>query len=163
MITEVISARPDQTMADALEIFQQKKIRGMPVLDDDNHVIGIFNFHLLLRALLPAPAAMEDDDLMRLKHISLSLDHITGVTPWLERRLQNGLPRTLDTLMVRKFKTVRPDTPLREGVRLLVEYGSPIPVVVDDKNTIAGIITSQSTIKAIQNLRAHISQDESDN
>ena len=50
---------------------------------------------------------------------------------------------------------VNPDTPLREGMRLMVKNRSPLPVVEDDgSNKMVGIISSQSvvaTLMAVKN------------
>jgi acetoin utilization protein AcuB len=41
MKTNVATLRPNNTIADAIELLNQYRIRHIPIVDDDNHVIGI--------------------------------------------------------------------------------------------------------------------------
>ncbi|MGG6433581.1 acetoin utilization AcuB family protein [Anoxybacillus sp. D401a] len=41
MKTDVIALKPSNTIADALSIVKQKNIRHLPIVDDEQHVIGI--------------------------------------------------------------------------------------------------------------------------
>jgi len=55
--------------------------------------------------------------------------------------------------MVKNPKTVEADTPLREGVRLLVKYGSPLLVVNGKTRDLVGLISSQTAIKRLLELK----------
>lgn len=147
MITDVISAHPDQTVADALALFTKHNIRALPVIDKNQSVVGLFSFSHLLYSLLPLPAAMGDNALLRVKHMDVSLDHLLGASPWVAKRLNTLLPKKLEELMLKNPVCVRPDMPLREGIRLLVKYDSPLPVVENEKNRkLVGLISSQTTL-----------------
>lgn len=150
MIKKVISARPDQTVKDVIEIFDNNHIQTVPIIDEDNRVIGVFNFHDLLWNLLPSVVTSMHDH-PRGHFMDMRLDHIHGMSPWVEKRLRDMYPRPIKDFMRKEFGTVNPDTPLREGIRMLVKYGSPLPVVCDEKNHLVGLISYQS---AIENLRA---------
>jgi acetoin utilization protein AcuB len=41
MKTNVMTLRPNNTIADAIELLKRYHIRHIPIIDDDNHVIGI--------------------------------------------------------------------------------------------------------------------------
>ncbi len=158
MVTEVISARPDQTVADALALFDKHGIRSVPVVDEKNQVIGLFNFSHLLHSILPVPVTLSSG-FGRLKNMDISLDHLNGASPWVAKRLNIMLPKTLKEVMIKDPRTVRPDTPLREGVRLLVKYGSPLPVVKSETDkTLVGLISSQGTVSALMGIASHLEQ-----
>ncbi|MCB9989030.1 MAG: CBS domain-containing protein [Rhodospirillales bacterium] len=157
MITEVISARPEQTVADALALFDKHGIRAVPVVNEKNEVIGVFNFMHLLTNILPVPVTF-DGGLTRLKNMDISLDFVSGTSPWVAKRLELILPKKLEDVMIKNPRTVRPETSLREGIRLMVKYGSPLPVVSDDNNTMAGIISSQTAIKSLLRITKHLEE-----
>lgn len=41
MIVDPVTIRPDQLVSEALAVMQRYKISGVPVVDDDNHLVGI--------------------------------------------------------------------------------------------------------------------------
>jgi CBS domain-containing protein len=152
---DVITVTSDQTVAEALALFEKKEIRSVPVLDREGALIGIFNFSHLLQSILPFMAiddGTEDDDdndnMRRLRHMEISLDHLSGSAPWIAHRLGDLLPKTLGEVMVKDPHFVHEDTALREGVRLIVKYGSPLPVIDKDNKKLVGIITSQKPVTA---------------
>ncbi|MCB1557222.1 MAG: CBS domain-containing protein [Alphaproteobacteria bacterium] len=148
MITEVVSARPDDTVADVLALFDKHGIRAVPVVDEKGYLVGVFNFVHLLTNILPVPVTL-DNGLFRLRNMDISLDHISGTTPWVAKRLKIILPKKVEEVMIKNPRSVKPQTPLREGIRLMVKHGSPLPVVRDDSNFLVGIISSQTAVKAL--------------
>jgi CBS domain-containing protein len=157
MITDVITARADQTVADAVALFEKNKITSVPIIDDENKVIGVFSFTHLLENILPMSLAVGNGfngPLARLKHMEISLDSLSEAKPWVAKRLILELPKKLQGTMIQSPAMVRPDTPLREGIRKLVKYGSPLVVVKDDSNTLEGLITYHKTLLALNNLVA---------
>jgi len=152
MITDVISGRPDHTVAEILEIFEARGIRAVPILDDTGKVLGKVTFQDILMNILPVPVTLEGG-LRRLPRMDISLAHISGATPWVAKRLHALLPRKVSEIMVKNPKTVESDTPLREGVRLLVKYGSPLLVVNGQTRDLVGLISSQTAIKRLLELK----------
>lgn len=157
MITEVVSARPDQTVADALALFKEHNIRSLPVVDTDSKVVGLFSFSHLLYALLPTPVTM-GDELLRIKHMDISLDHLMGASPWVAKRLKILLPKKVEEVMLKTPHVVHPNTPLREGIRLMVKYDSPLPVVEEKTNKLLGLISSQTALAVLMDFAARLEQ-----
>lgn len=52
MSTRVIWARPDQTVEECMGIMTRKTIRHLPVLDDDDKVVGIVSIGDLVKAII---------------------------------------------------------------------------------------------------------------
>jgi CBS domain-containing protein len=155
MITDVITASVDQTVADALVLFESHSITSVPIVDSANAVVGVFSFTHLLTNILPMSFGLESHSvgpLARLKNMEISLDSLSGAKPWVANRLLLELPKQLGGCMIDSPATVRPDTPLREGIRLLVMHGSPLVVVKNDDNILEGLITYHKTLKALNNL-----------
>lgn len=156
MITDVITAHSEQTVSDALVLFEAHKITSVPIVDDENIVIGVFSFTHLLANILPMNftrgGGSDGGPLSRLNHMEISLDSVSETQPWVAKRLILEMPKKLKDTMIRSPVFVRPDTPLREGIRLLVKHGSPLVVVRDDSNALEGLITYQKTLSALRKL-----------
>jgi CBS domain-containing protein len=156
MITDVITAKGDQTVADALVLFEEHKITSVPVVHENNLVIGVFSFNHLLTNILPMNFTRGNGarggPLARLDHLNISLDSLSETKPWVAKRLILEMPKLLKDTMIRSPTFVRPETPLREGIRMLVKYGSPLVVVGDDDQTLEGLITYQKTLHALNQL-----------
>ncbi|MEC7703604.1 MAG: CBS domain-containing protein, partial [Pseudomonadota bacterium] len=60
MITDVISCRPNDTVKDVMAVMEENKIRHVPVIDENNVLIGMFGYSHLLKDLLPVSVKMED-------------------------------------------------------------------------------------------------------
>lgn len=144
IITEVISIRPDQTILDAMAMFDKHNIRCLPVIDEANHLLGIFSSHQLLRSLLPVSVTMEDG-LQR-------LSFMVGAAPSVAQRLQKMKSHKVSDHMERDVVVVEKNTPTWEAVRLLVKYGSPLPVVDEGTGKLVGIISEQSAISELERL-----------
>lgn len=157
MITDVITATADQTVSDALDLFLEHSITSVPIVDKNNCVIGVFSFTHLLMNILPMNLGLTDQSvgpLARLKHMEISLDNLYEAKPWVAHRLKKELPKTLANTMIQSPALVHPDTPLREGIRLLVKHGSPLVVVKNDDNSLEGLITYHKTLTALKALVA---------
>ncbi|MBL1146716.1 MAG: CBS domain-containing protein [Pseudomonadota bacterium] len=160
MITDVITARPDQTVAEVLAIFYKNQIRAVPVVDEQNRVVGLFNFTHLMENILPVPPAGDDEKLGRMKNMEISLDYFSDTSPWVAKRLSHELPKKLADVMIKNIHMVHPETPLSEGIRLLVKYGSPLPVVKDDNKELSGLISSQTALAALYKISELLDKGE---
>ncbi|MCK5284374.1 MAG: CBS domain-containing protein [Alphaproteobacteria bacterium] len=145
---KIITANPQTTIEEALKLFNTHKIRSVPVVDENNNLLGLFSFHQLLMTILPIPMAVGKG----LHILDISLDHISGQSKWLSDRLKKHLDRKINEIMSKSPKTVHLDTPIGEGVRLLAHYGSPIAVTEEESNKLVGLISSQSVIKLLLNI-----------
>jgi CBS-domain-containing membrane protein len=155
MIEEVITGRPDMTVEAGLELFSKHGIRSMPVVDERHNVIGIFNFHHLLEEILPVAVTFDDHKM------DLNLGYLSGEAPWVAHRLKLLLPKKLEEAMMADFKTVNPETPLREGVRLLVKQRFIVPVVNKESGKLVGIVSSQSAVKALMKIKEELDYEVS--
>ena len=54
MTRDVTTAAPGMTLEDAAEMLARRRLRAMPVIDDEGHVLGMLTDRLLISRLLPA-------------------------------------------------------------------------------------------------------------
>ena len=119
---------PDTSLPDAITLMREKKVRRLPVLDHQQHLVGIVSDKDLLYAS-PSPAS------------SLSV--------WEMHTLLNKL--TVDKLMTHDVITVTEDTPVEEAARLMADHRiGGLPVVKDD--ALVGIITETDLFRSFLEL-----------
>jgi len=157
---KVITASPEQTVAETLELFEKNEIRSVPVVDANGELVGLFNFLHLLKSILPVPVTLDGDNdtWLRLRHLEISLDHLAGSSPWVAQRLELLLPKKLETVMIKNPHFVHSETPLREGVRLITKYGSPLPVVNEETHELVGIVTSQKVVSSLAKIAKSVAE-----
>lgn len=149
---EILKVSPDNTVAEAMELFETKRIRGMPVVDANNKLVGLFTLRCLLNSLLPVAATMEQG--------LESLDFVVGTSPGVAKRLRKIQDKKVSEIMVSKFQTVHPDTSTWEAVRIMAVYGSPVPVVDEGTGDFIGLVSGQSMLKHLNNKLEELDKDE---
>jgi manganese-dependent inorganic pyrophosphatase len=65
MTREVVSARADHSIAQALRTIEQRHLRGLPVVDEANHCLGLLSAAKIVHQLFPPLAALEDARMVR--------------------------------------------------------------------------------------------------
>ncbi len=148
MITNVITVNPEQVVEDVLHILCDKSIRGVPVVDGERNVLGIFRSEYLLEQVLPVSVTADHEF-----NMDFRLDYLTGTSTDVGDRLQKLMKTQICDVMEHAMDLifVSPETPLWEGVRLLVKYESPLAVVEKPgkSNRLEGVITPQTMIHAL--------------
>ncbi len=125
MTVNPIVVHPETTFEDALQLLREKKIRRLPVVDKQGHLVGIVVEKDLLYAS-PSPAT------------SLSVFEIHYLLAKL----------TLKDIMTKRVITVEEDCPLEEAARIMVDHkiGS-LPIVRG--NEVVGIITETDIFRTM--------------
>src|SRR3989304_2648438 len=122
-VEEVMARSPltipwDRTMGAAWKLMKDRKIRHLPVLDDNGRLAGI----------------VTDRDLRQVIF-----------EPSIQEQLGN-LPRALNILTVGGVMTVQPQTEIREAARIMHEQKiGALPVVRGDK--VVGMLTETDVLK----------------
>ncbi len=128
MTLHPITVSPHSSVADAMAIMRERKIRRLPVLDSLGHLVGIVSDRDILRAL-PSPA--------------------TSLAKW-------EIPGLLDKLMIEKVMTtgvisIPEDTPLEEAARIMADSRiGGLPVMRGE--ALVGIITESDLFKVLLQL-----------
>ena len=134
MTPTVMTVKRDTSVNEVAKLMGAHDISGVPVVDDDNHVVGIIT----------------ELDLI-LRNTRLEMPHFIEVLDWgripLERpghakeRLQHMLGTAAADIMTEKVETIGPDAPVEELAELMVKRRfNPIPVV-DAEEKLIGIVS----------------------
>ncbi|PTD94602.1 inosine-5-monophosphate dehydrogenase [archaeon SCG-AAA382B04] len=112
---EVKSIRPNQKIATAKLVMSRNNIGGLPVIDENNELLGF----LTLRDL-----------------------HITPLSGGFE----------VKELMTKELVTAKPDTPIKEIAKEMIETGIQRIPIINNEGKLEGLITQTSIIKVVGNL-----------
>lgn len=136
MIKKVKSIAPDMPVGQALDLLLENKISGLPVVDKEDKLVGMFTEKDIIKYILPGylekvgAFVYEDNP----KSIKNKVRQVLG-------------DRKVKDIMRREVITVGPETTLSEVARtMLIEKVRRIPVV-DKERKIIGIISREDILK----------------
>jgi CBS-domain-containing membrane protein len=134
MTKRVITARADSDIHEVSALLSTNRISGLPVVDEENHVIGIVSeADILLMAGLEKGHTFKD-----------ILKHILGES--LPKRKHGD--RTED-IMSSPAITTRPEADIREVAGILESRRIKRLPVVDNENRLMGIISRADIVRAM--------------
>lgn len=122
MTSEVETVQPSSTLAELLDLLQERNIRHVPVVDDEGELVGLVTQRDLLRRSLAA----------------------RGDLP-LTVREEVVSHRTVDEFMTAGVMTVDPDAPLGEAAELILDNKLGCLPVVEGPHLV-GIITESDFV-----------------
>lgn len=140
MSREVISISPEEKVDEAARILVENKISGLPVVDANNHVVGIITEKdLIIRASelkVPFYVTLFDSIIFLENPIRFNND----VKKYIATQVKDA--------MTRKVFVVEEDTPVSEIVEIMQKRAiNRVPVVRNDK--LVGIITRNDILKSL--------------
>jgi len=143
MNKDVITIRKDSTIEEIAKLLTDNKISGVPVVDEESHIIGmVTQKDLLYKDVEPRfPAFIQ---------ILGGYIYLDGVKEYNEE-LKKLVATTADQIMTHKVVTVGLDAEVEEIAKLMVEKNiNRIPVV--DEGKLAGIISRADIVKYLSSL-----------
>ena len=133
MTTTVLTTTPETPVRDAALVLASKRISGLPVVDEEGSVVGVFSETDVI--------AKEGVPPQRVGVLQRLLD---PEDTWSERRLNATL---VSEAMSAPVVTISPDRPLSEAATLMLGKGVNRLPVVDD-GTLVGIVTRADLVRA---------------
>ena len=136
MTTPVLSVKEDSTIKEVIELLFQNRFSGVPVIDDDEKVIGI----------------LSDTDIVRYSH-QVSVIPFADLSGWISpytevtdlASLRKGVDLLTSTraaqVMTKKVYTVTEDTDSGEVARLMNRRNINRVPVIDTEGRLSGIVT----------------------
>ena len=134
MTTEVVTVKKDTPFTKIVNLLTEHRISGVPVVDDDDHVMGVISEKDLLIHLFPRDEAIHQNP-QRYYDPNLERDEA--------RKLKKLLAHDF---MSHKVVTVSPDEPVLGACALMLSRNiRRLPVVENGK--IIGIVTTNDIYK----------------
>lgn len=137
MIKKVKSILPDIPVSQALDLLSENKISGLPVIDNEGKLVGMFTEKAIINYILPG----------YLKKVGVFVyeDNPKAIGNKVRELLQE---RKVSDIMRKEIITVGSNTSLSEVARtMLTEKIRRIPVV-DKEGKVIGIIAREDVVKA---------------
>jgi CBS domain-containing protein len=131
MESPVITIHPEATLRQAAERMLEHGINGLPVVDDEECVVGIIGLKDILRAPMP----------------SLARARVSRLTPIgdIARHLE---ARRVNQVMATRVWSVKEDDPVMAAVAIMVNQGlHPVPVLRDEQ--LVGVISRADAVRAL--------------
>jgi CBS domain-containing protein len=135
MNTSVKTAKPSTPVRDIVEVMCFHKISGMPVVDDDNNLVGVISEKDVLRKMFPDISDVAKEE---------------GAPDFekMEKDYSDALSLKAGDLMTKLVASASPDMPVMKAVSIMcVQKIRRIPVV--QANKLVGIISLGDVHKAI--------------
>ena len=140
MSTDVITVQPDTKISQAASQLLGNHINGLPVVDQDNNLVGIIcqSDLIVQQKKLPVPT------------VFTLLDGLIPLTSMshLEKEVQKMAATTVDQAMTPNPTAVSPDMDLEDVADLMVKKNfHTIPVVQDGK--LVGVVGKEDVLKTL--------------
>ena len=141
MIRDVISVRPDVSVRNMLLLFADRKVSGVPVLEDKTRLVGMATIGDLLKHLE--------------EHQPHTIDVFTFVSFYTERKaLPDRVRQVMDEpvhviMTARRLVTVRPETEIDQVADIFARERFKKLPVVNERKEVVGVISRGDLIRHI--------------
>ena len=139
MTTELITVSPKTSLQEAIQIIADRKISGLPVVDDEGQLVGIISETDLTwqaTGVEAPPYVMFLDSVIYLQNPAKH-----------NQEVHKALGQTVAEAMSEKPTTIKQDRLVREAARIMHEKKVRRLPVVDDNDKLIGIITQGDVIR----------------
>lgn len=144
MTRDVVTCRPEQTVAEVLDLLREKSARMIPVVDVDNRILGAVNTLTLLSHLVPEYIVKGD-----LKSISYAPD--LGL---LRKHYREILDRPVSQVMNSDPTVVREDESMLSVAAALITYDRfEYALVIDADRKLTGVVSSSDILSRLSQLK----------
>ncbi|MFD8003933.1 CBS domain-containing protein [Streptomyces mirabilis] len=137
MATEVVTARYGTPFKEVARLLAEHRISGLPVIDEDDKVLGVISETDLMVRQAGVPEPYETPRRFR----------FTGLTRGARREAAKVHARTAGQLMSVPPVTVRADETIAEAARTMARSRVERLPVVDDEDRVVGIVTRRDLIQ----------------
>jgi CBS domain-containing protein len=139
MTPNPIAVNPQTSLPEAIKILAEKKISGLPVVDEAGKIVGVISETDLMwqeTGVDPPPYIMFLDSVIYLQNPARY-----------EKEIHKALGQTVAEVMSDKPITIKSDRPVREAAHLMHEKKIRRLPVVDREGQLIGIITQGDIIR----------------
>lgn len=141
MITDVIVGHPQDTIGEVLTTFVERKIGGVPIVNDKGVLVGVVSDGDLLRSIKPKQAHVIGD-----MWVALFIED-EELKPILER--MKDVP-VFDICRKKRIIMVQEDDEMEQIVRIFAENHFKKLPVVDKEQKVVGLISRGDVLRHIQ-------------
>ena len=136
-----VVVRAETPLNEAIQILAERRISGLPVVDDSGQLVGIISETDLMwreTGVTPPAYIMFLDSVIYLQNPAKH-----------ERELHKALGQTVGEVMSSAPISISPDKPLKEAAQIMHEKEVRRLPVVDDAGQVIGILTRGDIVRAM--------------
>jgi CBS domain-containing protein len=141
MTPDPIIVGPQTPLKEAIKILAERRISGLPVVDEAGKLVGVISETDLLwqeTGVEPPVYIMFLDSVIYLENPARH-----------DQELHKALGQTVGDVMSDEPVTVKPDQPLRKAAKLMQEKSIRRLAVTDDAGKVIGILTPGDIVRAM--------------
>jgi len=141
MTRDPVVVRTETPLNEAIQILAERRISGLPVVDNAGQLVGIISETDLMwreTGVTPPPYIMFLDSVIYLQNPAKH-----------ERELHKALGQTVGEVMSSEPISISPDKPLKEAAQIMHEKEVRRLPVVDDAGQVIGILTRGDIVQAM--------------
>jgi CBS domain-containing protein len=141
MSHDPIVVKPETPLKEAVQILAERRISGLPVVDDAGHLVGIISETDLMwqeTGVTPPAYVMFLDSIIYLQNPGSY-----------ERDLHKALGQSVGEVMSKSPLTISPNKPLKEAAKIMQEHKVHRLPVLDSEGQVIGILTRGDIIRAM--------------
>jgi len=143
MVRDVVTARPDTRLVDAIKLMGDHDVSALPVVDDDGRLIGIISESDLIHRV----------EIGTEKHRPWWLEAVSGAAA-LAEDFAKSHGKTVDEVMTTDVVSASEDTPLSEIATLLERKRiKRVPIVRNGK--LVGVVSRSNLVQAVASVIQH--------
>ncbi len=149
MIQEIVTVKPSTTIKELIKILETNRIGGVPVVDDQEILVGFVSDGDIVRFLSPHKEKI---------YLAYYITYVEEAQK-IEDVLREKMNASVEEIMVKKhIKTLAPDDDFESAIRLISQHHFKKLPVVDEVGKVVGIISRGDII---HNLSKSIFNEES--
>ncbi|MFI0980847.1 CBS domain-containing protein [Streptomyces sp. NPDC021093] len=137
MTTEVVTARHDTPYKEVARLLAEHRISGLPVVDPDDHVVGVLSETDLLVREAEAP-----DPYRAPRRF-----HLPRITPAARTTRTKATARTAGQLMSTPPVCIHAENTIAEAARSMARHSVERLPVVDEEDRLVGIVTRRDLLQ----------------
>ncbi|MFI0508473.1 CBS domain-containing protein [Streptomyces canus] len=137
MTTEVVRATYGTPFKEVARLLGEHRISGLPVVDEDDKVIGVISETDLMARQAGMPDPFEPKKRFR----------FAGLTPTARRQAAKARARTAGRLMSEPPVTVHAENTIVEAARTMAQHQVERLPVLDEENRLVGIVTRRDLLQ----------------
>jgi|SRR5699024_2745737 len=151
MITDVVTVTKDTSVTRLLKTLVSRRIGGVPIVKEDNTLLGMISDGDIIRYLHPKTRTVYD---------MFSLVMVSEKEK-LEHKLEYSMEHRAEDFMKKKgLQTVQPEDDIEKALHILSKYHFKKLPVVDDEYKVIGVISRGDMIRFISTELINIAQDK---
>ena len=141
MVANPITVKPDDSVETVLKLLSEKHISGLPVIDDEEKVVGVVSEADLLFKEKP----------IRMPLYLTFLDSIIYLEPLdkFKQHLKKSLGVLVEDVMTPKPIVISSNAPVSQAAELMLTKRINRLPVVDETKKLVGIVTRDNLLKAL--------------